>query len=260
MPNESFSRSADHGRVVRGDVESPATPSGKERMFRGIEDPLGRNAPRQEGHAVPREDGALLPDQAPFRRTAGVRLLVIDNGSRSIGALGRRLQELGAEIEVVSYTSLPVGVARYDGLMLSGTTVPAGSKVYEPEIEILKTIEVPVLGICGGLHLLARAAGVDIELDEATVGATSVAIDTRDPLFAGLPSTITLFQRHCYRLPRVPPGFIGIASSPRCPVEAMRHVRRPLWGLQAHPEFRRDGLEIMRNFVRIVRNRRCHVR
>jgi len=189
----------------------------------------------------------------------GVRLLVIDNGSKSIGVLTRRLRLLGADVDVLHYGSLCASIPSCNGVVLSGTTVPAFSKTYEAELAILASVDVPVFGICGGLHLLARATGVDIELGEAAVGATRVTVEPADLLFAGLPPVVTLFQRHCYRLPRVPSEFICIASSRHCPVEAMRHVHRPLWGLQAHPEFRQDGLHILCNFVRIVSRRRQHV-
>jgi len=50
---------------------------------------------------------------------------------------------------------------------------------------------------------------------------------------------------------RVPDDFDVLARSDVCDVEAMRHVERPLFGVQWHPEVSHTehGLRLFRNFL-----------
>jgi GMP synthase (glutamine-hydrolysing) len=43
-------------------------------------------------------------------------------------------------------------------------------------------------------------------------------------------------QRHFWELKAVPSGFVRLASSDACPIQAIRHGSRPLYGVQFHPE------------------------
>jgi len=60
--------------------------------------------------------------------------------------------------------------------------------------------ELPVLGICLGAQLIAKAAGAAVtknpveELGWSTVSLTSAGLG--DPLFCGLPATLPVFQWH----------------------------------------------------------------
>ena len=47
-------------------------------------------------------------------------------------------------------------------------------------------------------------------------------------------------------------GFVALASSPDCKVQAMRSLKRPLFGLQFHPEVEntQHGYEVFQNFLK----------
>src|SRR5262249_47658622 len=81
-------------------------------------------------------------------------------------------------------------------------------------------------------------------------------ISADDPLFAGLDDTVVVEQRHYWDLKTVPPGFVRLAGSEACPVQAMRHSSRPLYGVQFHPEkyseHYPDGRTILANFFRLA--------
>jgi len=63
-------------------------------------------------------------------------------------------------------------------------------------------------------------------------------------------------QRHFWELKDLPEGFVRLADSEACPIQAMRHVRRPLYGFQFHPEryteAHPDGRTILANFFRLA--------
>lgn len=87
-----------------------------------------------------------------------------------------------------------------------------------------------------------------------------------DPLFAGLPGTMVMRCAHYCEVKKLPRGFVLLATSSHCRIEAMRHASRPLYGTQFHPEAFEEpffhGRKLLANFARIVerfwkeRNRR----
>lgn len=77
-----------------------------------------------------------------------------------------------------------------------------------------------------------------------------------DPLFHGLPQVMTMRCAHYCEVKQLPPDFELLASSKHCRVGAMRHVTRPLYGTQFHPEAYEapffDGRKVLENFFRVV--------
>jgi GMP synthase-like glutamine amidotransferase len=184
------------------------------------------------------------------------KILIVDNGSLSTDVLSERLIGLGAETAIVSlgelYPEMP-DEGGYDGVVLTGTDVPSTTPyVYETELELIRRTEVPLLGICGGMHLIGKAHGIGIGDCKHAVGKTPVHVDRDEALFGELESPALLFQRHRYQLVDVPEGFRKIAWGDHCHTEGIRHAERPIYGLQAHVEFRPEGKAILRNFLSLL--------
>ncbi len=85
---------------------------------------------------------------------------------------------------------------------------------------------VPFLGICLGGQLLAKAVGGVVTPNGVReIGWHPVDLDQpgqRDPLFAGLPETLTVFQWHSDTF-SIPKGAIRLATSPACENQAFRY-------------------------------------
>ena len=183
-------------------------------------------------------------------------IMIVDNGSLSTDVLAQRLEGLGAETTIVSLGELYPGIldeGGYDGVVLTGTDVPSTTPyVYDAELELIRAAEVPLLGICGGMHLIGKAHGVGIGDCKHAVGKTPVHMDGEELLFEDLESPALLFERHRYQLMDVPEGFKRIAWGDDCHTEGIRHAERPTYGLQAHVEFRPEGKVILRNFLSLL--------
>ena len=101
----------------------------------------------------------------------------------------------------------------------------------------------PLLGVCLGSQLIARAAGARVfQSSEPEVGWLPVEVTaegTADPVAAALPRRFDAFQWHHYTHD-LPDGAVELARSPVC-TQAFRLGRA--WGVQFHPEVRAEQVE-----------------
>jgi GMP synthase (glutamine-hydrolysing) len=107
---------------------------------------------------------------------------------------------------------------------------------------------VPLLGICLGSQLLAKALGARVyrnpckEIGWDTVTLTPAGLT--DPLFAGVASPVRVFQWHGDAF-ELPADATPLASSVRCPNQAFRYRDR-VYGLLFHLEL---TPEIIRSWI-----------
>lgn len=95
--------------------------------------------------------------------------------------------------------------------------------------------QVPVLGICLGAQLLARALGAEVRAGEGVeIGFAPVEIRApADPIIGALASPTTVLHWHGDVFD-LPDGAVPLASSERTALQAFRHGNA--WGVLFHPE------------------------
>ena len=124
------------------------------------------------------------------------------------------------------------------------------SGILEKWLSLLLQAQVPVLGICYGHQLLARAAEgrVDFHPNGKEIGMVDIhllAECLNDPLFQAFPKSFPAHVTHSQTVLNLPKGAICLAANAHEPNHAYR-LGKCAWGVQFHPEF---NVDIMRSYI-----------
>jgi para-aminobenzoate synthetase len=144
-----------------------------------------------------------------------------------------------------------------DCIVLSpGPGAPGNPRDIGISANLLQNSTLPILGVCLGHQSIAHGAGARVRRAEHPAhGILSKVTLTDDPLFKGIPSTIEVVRYHslAVSLP-LPANLAEIATATDGTVMAVRHTRRPQWGVQFHPEAvcTEHGEQLVRNFHDLV--------
>ncbi len=193
-----------------------------------------------------------LPEDAarPKRDT----IVVLDFGSQYSLLIARRIRELNVYCEMVSYDTPWEQIASLQpkGFVLSG----GPASVYEANAPLIPSYileaNVPILGICYGMQLLAhQLGGRVVPGDKREYGFAILHRETDDsPIFRDMPPSSQVWMSHGDRIDELPAGFKPLAYTDNSPIAAMGDDRGHV-GIQFHPEVVHTvhGKELLRNFL-----------
>jgi len=152
--------------------------------------------------------------------------------------------------------------------------------------DVVKRTEIPILGICGSHQLVAMLFSQNIRRVKALhdepmrklrpgepdlqpgyhpgyfkeTGFHHVRVVEQDPLFRGLKDGFVCLESHYCEVKALPRDFELLASTDECRVQAYRHTKRTLYGVQFHPEgytdHYADGKKVLENFFRLAPTKR----
>jgi len=125
--------------------------------------------------------------------------------------------------------------------------------------DILRYSEIPVLGICLGHQGLGQLlAGRVGSAPEAMHGRLSRIRHEGRGLFDGIPQDFPVVRYHSLAITGLGPDGHVTASADDGVVMGIEHRRRPLWGVQFHPESvaTEHGARLVENFYELARRQR----
>jgi anthranilate synthase/aminodeoxychorismate synthase-like glutamine amidotransferase len=189
-------------------------------------------------------------------------ILVIDNYDSFTYNLVQYLGELGAEPLVRRNDAIgveEVGALRPSAIVLSpGPCTPSEAGVTVPVVRRWGA-EIPMLGVCLGHQAIGEAyGGTVVRARRVMHGKTSRIAHDGTGLFADLPAPLDVMRYHSLIVERasLPDTLEVLAVSADDPdeVQAMRHARHPVWGVQFHPEsiLTQEGKRLLRNFLALA--------
>lgn len=195
--------------------------------------------------------------QSTAGRVSDERVLVLDFGAQYAQLIARRVREQNVYCELVRHDITPAQIEQHAprGLILSGgpsSVYAEGAPKCHPGIFDL---DIPVLGICYGMQLACDALGGDVENAPAReFGRSRCEVTSESDLFAGFPHETDVWMSHGDQVSQVSEAFIPLARTKTCPIAAVKHASRPVYGLQFHPEVTHtpQGSLLLRNFLMAI--------
>ncbi len=137
---------------------------------------------------------------------------------------------------------------------------PGDIGIAEELIDYAFEERIPLLGVCLGHQILAKHYGATVSRAPTPYHgkASAIRLENGSPLFSGLGREIRAMRYHslCAEENSIPGELKITALSGDGVVMAIEHLRRPLYGVQFHPESvgTPSGKKIIRNFLSIQRS------
>jgi GMP synthase (glutamine-hydrolysing) len=179
------------------------------------------------------------------------KIAILDFGSQYSQIIARRVREAQTYCELFPYDAAPEKVLALQpkAFILSG----GPNSVYDADAPALPDYVLasglPVLGICYGMQLLARALGGHVSASAEREYGRAIVQPAAAALLPG--AAFQAWMSHGDKVDAAPAGFNITARSDNCPIAAMEDPARKLFGLQFHPEVNHTehGREIIRQFL-----------
>jgi GMP synthase (glutamine-hydrolysing) len=182
-------------------------------------------------------------------------ILILDFGSQYTQLIARRVREQGVYCEIHPFhLSVDEIVARKPkGVILSGgPSSVSDDDAPRVSADFFERIDVPVLGICYGMQLVAADLNGTVEPSSRREygHARLKVLSGQTALFDELPFEMDVWMSHGDHVTRLPDGFTTTAMSGDI-VTAMEAPERGIYCVQFHPEVAHTllGKEILRNFL-----------
>jgi GMP synthase (glutamine-hydrolysing) len=184
-------------------------------------------------------------------------ILIVDIGYAQIYRLKESIDYLD-DFEVVpvfDFDEAYLQKIKPNGVIISHGSIAvndSNTDRYLSQLEVLKELNIPILGIGSGHHLLGLLFDAQPSYFPYTNTSIIVGlINETEPLFDKLPLEFEVIIDHSSSV-SVAPGFELLASSDSCINEAMKHASLPYYGVQFLPERSGNlGAILLENFVNI---------
>jgi len=180
-------------------------------------------------------------------------ILVINNKGQYNHRIQRSLQYLKIPSKLVSNTLSIEEIEAENpiGLILGGGPSIESAGLSE---KYIKQFNIPILGICLGHQLIAKAYGGEVTTSETeSYAQVKININNDENLFKGLAPEMDVWSSHKDEVKTIPDEFEVLASSSLCDVESFKHEEKDVYGIQFHPEVHHTpkGSIIFENFYKI---------
>lgn len=187
-----------------------------------------------------------------------MKIILVDNHTSHLDSWRELCDRKYLELEIVSFTdAVSIDSKSCDLVILSGGTglaIPKSREQLQPEIQLIKNIKTPLLGVCLGFELIADAFGAKLLYrQERVTGKQMVTVIKDDPIFGGV-KEFTAKLAHKYYIEELPEEFVVLAKH-GSDIQAYKHREKMIYGFQFHPEVvdpKNQGTQIFLNLLNLI--------
>jgi GMP synthase (glutamine-hydrolysing) len=182
-------------------------------------------------------------------------VIILDFGSQYTQLIARRVREQGVYCEIHPYhlTADEIALKAPKGVILSGGPSSVSDEEAPRVAEnFYRNVQVPILGICYGMQLVAADLGGTTEpAERREYGHAKLKVSSgKTLLFNELPFELDVWMSHGDHVTKIPKGFHSTAATGAV-TAAIEDPERSIYCVQFHPEVSHTplGKEILRNFL-----------
>lgn len=185
-------------------------------------------------------------------------ILILDFGSQYTQLIARRVRELNVYCEIHPFNKSieAFSDAPPKGIILSGGPSSVNDENAPDLNEDIFDWNVPVLGICYGLQILAHKEipGSVEKAERREFGRSELIVDDNSDLLQDIPQESVVWMSHSDHIKELPSKYEVIGHTDNARVAAVRHTDHKIFGVQFHPEVVHTvyGEQILKNFVRSI--------
>lgn len=181
-------------------------------------------------------------------------IAIVDFGSQYVQLIARRVREHNVYSIIVQPSVKAAELAKQGatGIILSGGPASVYAKDAPRCDPAIFDLGVPILGICYGMQIGSQILGANVAPAQSReYGRTNLKIIESKGLLAHIPKTTTVWMSHGDQVNQLNNDFIALATTPTCPFAAVRHMSKPFYGVQFHPEVTHTprGSDMLKNFL-----------
>ena len=180
-------------------------------------------------------------------------IIILDFGSKLNQLIARKIRNFGVYSEILPYHTPIEEVLKKQpkGIILSGQ----GSSVLSEDAALIEKklldMDIPILGIGYGMHLIAHLMGAELEeIGSEDVKVEDFNVSVTSELFENIPETSSVWISDFDKIVSLPEGFISAGEISTHTAAIINETKR-IYGVQFHPEVQGSdfGGHIIENFI-----------
>ncbi len=184
------------------------------------------------------------------------RVVIIDNFDSFVYNIAQYMGELGAEVVVLRNRVSLAQVLEYNPERIVLSPGPGHPRDSGVTLEIIRSVDVPILGVCLGHQAIGQVFGADVvRADRPIHGKTSLIVHDEQGIFKDVPNPVRATRYHSLVIDEstISTELQVAARTDSGLIMAVRHKTRPIMGVQFHPEsiLTQDGRTMLENFLEL---------
>jgi GMP synthase (glutamine-hydrolysing) len=184
------------------------------------------------------------------------KILIIDFGSQVTKLIARRIRDLGVYSEIITPKE-SIKLKKFNdikGFVFSGGPSTVTRKKFQNVPKEIFEKNIPILGICYGLQLIAKVFGGKIKASKKKREFGRAILSSHKPSLLTknfLSSRKSVWMSHEDAVVKLPKNFKIIASTKESKLTIIENTKKNIYGVQFHPEVTHteNGKQIFKNFL-----------
>jgi len=181
-------------------------------------------------------------------------LLILDFGSQYTQLIARNIRSLNVYCEIHPYniSAEQITALAPEAIILSGSPFSVNDNHAPIPEPIIWSMNIPILGICYGMQLIAKHFGARVvKAEKKEYGFAELNIAAHDSLFLGLETSEVVWMSHGDAVDDLPKGFKVLAKTENADFAAIANDAAGIYAIQFHPEVvhTHNGKTILANFI-----------